>query len=654
VDTIKFPYPEVRDGQLEISRAVAAQIRDGGILVVEAPSGFGKTAAVVGGITTIAGEKAYVVYYVCRTKREIARVLEELHRFSRVSTLKFGFLVPRFELCLKRHEEPTTITPETFKSYCDFQIANRLCRYFEATFDYSEKELEEGISANAGSPLNVFNWLKEKRVCPFEALNLVAENSEVILVTYSHFFQSIVRQMAYPGISPPGSRESRRLIGVFDEAHNLPDLLSAHFNVRISYSELRAAATLASELGAQHLHDVMERASATLYEAWDRSKYSGMLSGSDFLDQLFSRISRTELFGASQQLALASERIWMGMWQRDFTIQRFSPMLRLDEVLSFLFSIDSLNVGESVMVSRVGGDADPAISAELVDPSSFFPLLTSKFHCRVFLSATLGSPSFFLERLGLKHLQSNTISVSSRALQKPVICLVDKGVTTRWSYRTPEMLERIVQRLLVFCGLLQRGVCIFASSYPILHRIVEAMRARDTRMNLYIESEGITLEEASTLIEGFKQRVGLGERALLLGVQGGRFAEGEDFGENDIQGIAVVGIGFQRPTPNLLEKMRFLKRRWANPGRILVIEPAVTRAVQSSGRGLRGRQGRLVVYLGDYRFSYPSVKQLLPKWLTDNWVQGDFTPDKLKSTLDGFRGFNGKTDNSKTESKITS
>jgi DNA excision repair protein ERCC-2 len=651
VDTIKFPYPEVRDGQLEISRAVAARIRDGGILVVEAPSGFGKTAAVVGGITTIAGENTYMVYYVCRTKREIARVLEELHRFSRVSTLRFGFLVPRFELCLKRHEEPVPITPEAFKSYCDFQITSRLCRYFEATFDYSERELEEGISVNASSPLQVFNWLRGKGVCPFEALNLVAENSQVILMTYSYFLQSVLRQMAYPGISPPGSRESRRLIGVFDEAHNLPDLLSAHLNMKISCSELRAAAMLASELGAQHLQDVMDRASTILYEVWYRTRSSGILSGSDLLDQLFSRVSRTELFVASQQLALASERIWMGMCQRDFTTQRFYPLLKLDDVLSFLFSIDSLNLGESVMVSRLGDDADPTLAMELVDPSSLFPVLTSKFHCQVFLSATLGSPSIFLERLGLRHLPSNAISVSPRALQKPLICLVDEGVTTRWSSRTPEMFERIVERLLTFCGLLQKGVCIFAASYPILHRLVDAMRALDPAMNLYIESEGSTFEEASRLIEGFKRRVSLGEKALLLGVQGGRFAEGEDFGENDIQGIALIGIGFQRPTPHLLQKMRFLKRRWANPGRILMFEPAVARAVQSIGRGMRGRQGRLVVYLGDYRFTYPSVKQLLPKWLTDNWVQGDFTPGKLKSTLDGF---NGSPDNPKTEGTVTS
>jgi Rad3-related DNA helicase len=52
-------------------------------MLVEAMSGFGKTAAILSGTVAAAEETGCKIVYACRTKRQIKRVTEELSRLQK-------------------------------------------------------------------------------------------------------------------------------------------------------------------------------------------------------------------------------------------------------------------------------------------------------------------------------------------------------------------------------------------------------------------------------------------------------------------------------------------------------------------------------------------------------------------------------------------
>ena len=57
--------------------------KNGNRLVVEAMSGFGKTAPVLAGSILAAEENDNRIIYTCRTKRQVFRVLEEIQRIQK-------------------------------------------------------------------------------------------------------------------------------------------------------------------------------------------------------------------------------------------------------------------------------------------------------------------------------------------------------------------------------------------------------------------------------------------------------------------------------------------------------------------------------------------------------------------------------------------
>jgi len=109
-----FPYPSFREGQRELAESVYLACKNGERLVAEAMSGFGKTAAVLAGSIAAADEEGLQILYVCRTKRQVLRVIEELNRFAATYPVRAASLFSKYDYCLKRLTG-FHVSPETFK-----------------------------------------------------------------------------------------------------------------------------------------------------------------------------------------------------------------------------------------------------------------------------------------------------------------------------------------------------------------------------------------------------------------------------------------------------------------------------------------------------------------------------------------------------------
>ena len=118
-----FPYPSFRQGQKELAESIYTACKSGKRFVAEAMSGFGKTAAVLAGTIPASVEDDLDIIYVCRTKRQVFRVLEELNRFSEKIPLRATSLFSKYDYCLLR-QSSFGVSPETFKWFCSFKTSN--------------------------------------------------------------------------------------------------------------------------------------------------------------------------------------------------------------------------------------------------------------------------------------------------------------------------------------------------------------------------------------------------------------------------------------------------------------------------------------------------------------------------------------------------
>ena len=99
-----LPYPSFREGQKELAQSAYLACKKGDRLVAEAMSGFGKTAAVLAGSLLAAVEEDLNIVYVCRTKRQVFRVMEELERFSKRLPVRAASLFSKYDYCLQREK----------------------------------------------------------------------------------------------------------------------------------------------------------------------------------------------------------------------------------------------------------------------------------------------------------------------------------------------------------------------------------------------------------------------------------------------------------------------------------------------------------------------------------------------------------------------
>jgi DNA excision repair protein ERCC-2 len=124
----RFAYDSFRPGQKELAQRVYDACTSGEVLVAEAMSGFGKTAAILTGALSAGEETGCKVVYACRTKRQIHRVVEEVSRLQKKHSFKAASMFSKFDYCLLRRQRP--VPQESFGWYCSFNVSNNLCSYF--------------------------------------------------------------------------------------------------------------------------------------------------------------------------------------------------------------------------------------------------------------------------------------------------------------------------------------------------------------------------------------------------------------------------------------------------------------------------------------------------------------------------------------------
>jgi DNA excision repair protein ERCC-2 len=622
-----FPYPSFRQGQKELAQSVYLACKEGQRFVAEAMSGFGKTAAVLAGSVSAATEDDLDIIYVCRTKRQVFRVLEELNRLTTRLPVRATSLFSKYDYCLLR-QRSFGVSPETFKWFCSFQTSNNLCSYF-LNVAFNQERIEKLVDDYTRRPGSISELLSkgtELHICPYEVARLSLARSKIVVTTYHYLLDKNSRSVLIAGDKPLD-----KIVAIIDEAHNIREFVSGNSMTTLSFSDIRDCINDSRNLYLPRICSAISEINDRVTSLCSKNDH-WLVRKESLVDAITGSHPKDWLSDLVFELSTNSGVAWYSVaTNRNLP----SSIIKLGTFLSALLS--SLGEDDLVLVK-----SDSAFYLTDTSPSKRFLGATADFRSLVLLSATINPSNLFLRSIGLE--ESSTVVHSATTSYKfRIKTVIDEGVTTRFKMRTAEMYSKIALRIAAVCNSTAGGVGIFLPSYTVLESIRDLLQleigqtapTQRPARTILVERPGLTNEESEEMMSTFKSNRG----CTLLAVQGGRFSEGEDFPGDGMDVSIVVGLSLPPPSPTMYAEYKQMGARQFDKHQaylILSLLPALRKAFQCAGRHVRdpGKVG--MVFFMDSRFAVPKIVDLMPAWLREDLVKGDFRPDSIRAITEGF------------------
>ncbi|HUJ77384.1 MAG TPA: DEAD/DEAH box helicase, partial [Thermoplasmata archaeon] len=250
--TLLFPY-RVRTGQEAILKEVAAVAARGGSLLVNAPTGSGKTVATIAPLLEHAEATGHRILYLVRTHAQEVQVLREVrtiaHRLERpilaiglqgrarrcfllenVAEVKGATAEEHGKLCADRKrategalrgEAPAAPPPELPEDgEIDLTDLDG-CPYYARVLQTDVDAMVERLSAKLPTPGEFDQACRDENLCAYELAKRLAPKARLVTAPYAFFFHPHIRRslLAWMGA------DLSQIDLVIDEAHNLPDHL---------------------------------------------------------------------------------------------------------------------------------------------------------------------------------------------------------------------------------------------------------------------------------------------------------------------------------------------------------------------------------------------------------------------------------------------
>jgi DNA excision repair protein ERCC-2 len=237
------------------------------------------------------------------------------------------------------------------------------------------------------------------------------------------------------------------------------------------------------------------------------------------------------------------------------------------------------------------------------------------------MSGTLAPPSMFGDILGMGKSRRMEKEYPSPFPERNKLVLLEKGITTAYKNRGPEMYRSMAERMVSLSGRIPGNVAAFFPSYSILHDVKEYLWG--CPKHLIVEERSMTRTDKERVISQLsKARQGNG--ALLMAVMGGSLSEGVDYKDNLLSGVLIIGLPLAPPSLEVKALRGYYRTKFgfALGDDYSYNYPAVNKILQAAGRSIRSESDRAVIVLMEERLKEPRYLKFLPLHLRPVKVEG--------------------------------
>ncbi|MCP4202477.1 MAG: DEAD/DEAH box helicase family protein [bacterium] len=608
---LAFPYPELRRGQQEIIDASATALEQREHLLIEAPTGLGKTVAALYPALKYALEHQKRVFILTAKtlQQEMATAVLEL--LNRDGTFRSLRLRAKSKMCA--NEE--VICHEEFCPYAkDYYLKLHRSRIVDDLLLRCQTLLPDGIYARA----------REEEVCPFEVSLELTGKAQIVVCDYNYAFDPYVALQEFGQ-----ENDLQDTVLVVDEIHNLVDRGRGYYSPKLSTGKALKAAEFLNSIS----HDTPRRAARVCHDlaAWI----------ADTTDHVFADAGQAQAgaAGAPGNENQAAETVFVedDLWdlrpgfddafvdyveyQRETSTYRAEDPF-VDLYFDFLRFLDGLVWAHSDAFSQyvLRRGESRSINILCKDPSHFIGGVINRTHSTFGLSATLSPTDFYRGLLGFDPERTVAKTIASPFPSENRCFVIDDSVSTLWRDRDrnyqpiADSLSRLAQAV--------PGNCLaLFPSYAFIGHVAPKLEITGKRLLVQgREDSDRTREEILDLL-----RSPMAGDNLLLAVAGGVFAEGVDYPGDILRAVAIIGPCLPAVTLERELLKIYYQDRFERGFEYAFVVPGMTRVVQAAGRLIRSAEDTGVIALLDQRFLKTPYRAHLP----EDWYNGGRLEDLI-------------------------
>lgn len=597
--SLPFPHGDFRPGQEMIVEAVTEAMEEGRHLLVEAPTGIGKT------VTALYPALRYALAHDKRIFVLTAKTLQQDMSMKVLRSLQED--KPFFHGLKLRAKAKMCANNEVIchEDYCAYAR------------NYWSKIRASGTPARllerhgTLDPEDIYVQAERDEVCPFEvSLDLVGQ-VQVTVCDYNYAFGPYVALSDFSGEASLADT-----ILIIDEIHNLVERGRGYYSPSLESKALRETAQLLAHGGERIFH----RLSSLLNEVADlveRWVAQGLDEMPPHVRAMEGPLPEDELWLLRPRLDeafidyLEYQRETKSFRANDLFVAFYFDFLRFINVMVLL--------GEEFSTCLLQNEAKGSVLQILCkDPSRFLGAIINRCHSVIGLSATLSPSDFYRDLLGFTTSRTDILPVPHPFPEQNRAIVIDSSIETTYR-RREQYYGRIGERIGQWAEEIPGHCLILFPSYQFMERVREHLDCPTRR--ILVQERNSSDISRDAFLEALRQSL-FGD-ILLLAVAGGVFAEGVDYPGRMLSAVAVVGPCL----PGLSLERELLKQyydeRFERGFEYSYVVPGMTRVVQAAGRLLRSPEERGVIALFDRRFlTRPYSNHLPAAWLPENGPKG--------------------------------
>ena len=655
IDTY-FPYSEYRPGQRHMLEVAATVARDGGIAMIDAPTGSGKSSVVA---SLLAERRKRKIVIAVRTVSQLTTFIRELELVRKKKPdLKTVYLVGKKSMCPLGGDGDVYRRCEGVKAFSNSLMRDRadkgaltpskdpfiiqqirlmdkehpvLCPYYIRSKMFVPAETigvkmvpstalrakAERVIANPVPPRELAEFCAD--ICPYEMMMQAARNTDVVILNYHHLFNRDIREQLYANLGV----EPQDVLLLIDEAHNCGDVITGIESVTLEERDLEQASRELSGMrkrhkGAEAVQHVLPRLTEFI-----RGLVNSTETEDWFDPAIFERmILRESLYKAMDEIV--DDLMGMSEFIREKNVQsgefRETAIERLTE---FLVRLAHSSTDPAFLTVYRKDETGITLEVRNIDPAASLSDVCGSHACCILISGTL-SPVESFRRYYFGNATVTTLALPNAFPKENRLVLAANDITTAYSMRqNKENTTRITDYIRAFSAL-KGNRAIYFPSYQILESYANLAVQHIRNRKIFIEPRDAG--EAGAALSQFLSLPMRGESGVMFAVSGGKWSEGLDYRGEMLNGAMVVGLPlapFNRVRRMMIE---YYRHKFGEEGEFICYTlPAINRSLQALGRVLRTPEDRGVLVLAEKRFLERRVRYALPGWMQEEMIEGDIT-----------------------------
>ena len=615
-----IPY-EPRPLQPEFMNDMIASLETNPAVILDASNGFGKTLCALCAAKELGFDR---IYYSTRTHKQAKTVIKALRKINEHAgeEIMTGIeLSGRERSCLAQDIAPRGGLDA--RALCSRYRSDAVCKIGKDEWDWIRVTVPgRPVGVDLPGVLDSEDLKKialTNNMCPYYLSTAVQSRFEVVVCSYNHVFDRVVRDAL--------NLKIKNSLIVCDEAHNVISAIESFLTREMSSEVLADAKRRCGRLSSDTMV-VFGKLESLLVKI---GYYFERRAGSK------KAVKVDDINGFLDEVGIKGN--WL-RWALRCLKNDDNGTGSLGDISTFISTL--MNEGEKSAYFHVkkkgGGKKERTLRVTSLDAKPVIQEIFDSGAKIAFISGTI-SPSWFVTRLGLEHVPVHEYKLPKRNLEVYITDHVPGKRTKLTSYfnarDNEDNLVGFATHVATILPEIPGGSIAFFPSYDFRDKVINmwgskgyidynddlvmCFMANGQEIPVFIENKN---DKDKKTISDYKEQTKTG-KALLLAVFRGGASEGEDFPNDQCRGVFCIGFPLMNTMSSDVQfKVDHYNRINSGSGAFWVKWDAMLSVSQAIGRGIRDPvNDKAVAILLGTRYTKLSNVNYLSGWIRESIVE---------------------------------